>query len=60
MLLTALENATDEEIIEANKKLHFRFAKKILLGVVASVVIHFVSEFIAGAIERKINREITD
>lgn len=60
MLLNALETATDEEIVEASKKLRFQYAKKIILGVVASVAIHFVSEFAVGQIEKKINREITD
>lgn len=59
-LIDTLEAATDEEIAEASDKLAVRFLKKFILGVVVSVAVHFVSAFVAGAIEKKINREITD
>lgn len=59
-LIDSLENATDTEIAEASNKLSVRLVKKFILGVAVSVAIHFASAFIAGTIEKKINRELTD
>lgn len=59
-LIDTLETATDEEIAEASNKLSVRLVKKFILGVVVSVAVHFASAFIAGAIEKKINPEVTD
>ncbi len=59
-LIDTLETATDEEIAEASEKLSGRLVKKFILGVVVSVAVHFASAFIAGAIEKKTNREVTD
>jgi hypothetical protein len=55
-LIDTLENATDDEIVEASNKLSVRLIKKFIFGVVVSVAIHFASAFIAGAIEKKIGR----
>jgi hypothetical protein len=60
-LVTELENATDEEIVGASKKLSRLLTNKILIGIVASVVAHFASEFIITAIEgKKKTPELTD
>jgi len=59
-LIDTLETATDTEIVEASNKLSVRFVKKFLLGVAVSVAVHFASAFLTGAIEKKINRELTD
>ena len=60
-LVTELENATDEEIVGASNKLARLMTNKILIGVVASVIAHFASDFIITAIEGKRKTpEITD
>jgi hypothetical protein len=60
-LVTELENATDEEIVGASNKLARIMTNKILIGVVASVIAHFASDFIITAIEGKRKTpEITD
>jgi hypothetical protein len=52
-LAEKLENASDEEIRDAGKKLRFHIIKKFVLGVVVSVAVHFASAVVVGAIERK-------
>ena len=60
-LVTELENATDEEIVGASNKLARFMTNKILIGVVASVIAHFASEFLITAIEgKKKTPELTD
>jgi len=52
-LITELENATDDEIVGASRKLARFMTNKIVIGVVASVIAHFASDFIITAIEGK-------
>jgi len=60
-LVEELEKATDEEIEGASKKLARLLTNKIVIGVVASVIAHFASEFLITAIEgRKQDKELTD
>ena len=59
-LIESLENATDEQIVEAETTMRKKLFKKILIGTVAAVVSHFLAEFAVTAIEKKINREITE
>jgi hypothetical protein len=59
-LVDALETATDEEIVEAGDKMAGRLIKRIILGVVTTIVVHFASEFAINAIEKKTKPEITD
>lgn len=60
-LIEELEKATDDEIKVASKKMAKLLAVKIVIGVVASVIVHFASEAIVGAIEtRKENAETTE
>ena len=61
-LVDSLENATDEEIVEASGKLTKRITKKFLIGVAISVAAHFASEALIQLIEnqKKAKREITE
>jgi uncharacterized metal-binding protein len=60
-LITELENATDDEIVGASNKLARIMTNKIVIGVVASVIAHFASDFIITAIEgKKKATEITE
>jgi hypothetical protein len=60
-LITELENATDDEIVGASNKLARIMTNKIVIGVVASVIAHFASDFIITAIEgKKKAAEITE
>lgn len=49
---------SDDEMKETEKKLNKLFVRKIVLGVVAAVAIHFASEYIISKIESK-NQEET-
>jgi len=60
MLIEALENASDEEIVEAGNKMRGRLVKKFVLGVVVSVAVHFASEYLVTQIDKKRNTEETD
>ena len=60
-LIDELEKATDEEIVGASKKMARLLTNKIVIGIVASVIVHFASDFINTAIDnRKKPREITE
>lgn len=56
-LVDALEEATDEELQEAGKKLRLRYVKKFIIGTVVSVAVHFASEAIVLLVDRKRNNE---
>ena len=60
-LIEELEKATDDEIKVASNKMAKLLTMKIVIGVVASVIVHFASEALVGAIEsRKKNHELTE
>lgn len=60
-LIDELEKATDEEIVSAGNKMARLLTNKILIGVVASVIVHFASDFICTALDnRKKTDEITE
>lgn len=57
---TPLENIltmNEEELEELNKKMKKRMIKKVLISIGTSVVVHFASEFIIAAIDKKRNEK---
>lgn len=60
-LIEELEKASDEEIVSAGNKMARLLTNKIIIGVVASVIVHFASDFINTAIDnRRKSNELTE